>query len=111
MLFEIRLFEIWQDAHVFPLNTCIISLYELLIQYGSKKVNMHKHKTPSFFLQKYNRLSEKGGDWNALESLVGAHNIQHWILDLFLESLRVGVSISKRPYGQATLDLLFRTIT
>ena len=46
----------------------------------------------------HNRLSEKGGCQNEFENLAGTHDIQHWVLDVFLGSLRVSVSVSKRSY-------------
>jgi len=32
-----------------------------------------------------------------IENLAGTHQIQHRVLDVFLGSLRAGVSVSKRP--------------
>jgi hypothetical protein len=46
----------------------------------------------------HNWLSEKGGCRNEFESLAGTHNIQHWVLDVFLGSLRVSVSVSEQSY-------------
>ena len=43
------------------------------------------------------KLSETGGCQNEFESLAGTHHIQHRVLDVFLGSLRVGISVSKWP--------------